>query len=464
MKIKFRRVAVYLTTVLVFLLTAPSAWAGYLYVHRQIDLSANQIYGYSVNESTGALTLLAGFPVASGGNGSNTLSSQQITVDKINGRLFIINDDSDTLSAFTINGNGSLTAMPFSPITLSSGSWASVRVHPSGSPVIVGSSGSTATIHSFTITPTTATEAVGSPYSTSSSSAFITAFSRNGDYLYAGGNVNNLVSGYAVNTATGVLTALAGSPFNSGTSTNTGFATDAAGRFFLTGFSANEARAFTTAAGIPTAVTGNPFTSGLSNAVDGAMHPNDNFYVVADRFGNRVGSYQISGSGAATTLTAVAGSPFASGGAFTNSLVFNAVGNYLFATNGNTRNLTTYSVNTGTGVLTLNNTQPANTQGTTGRLVGIAYMTSATAAAVSVGGRITASSGTGIRNVIVTLTAGNGITRNVLTSSFGYYNFDDVAVGETYVVSVAAKRFTFANPTQIISVNDNIGDLDFIAE
>jgi hypothetical protein len=350
--------------------------AGLLYVMNQLNGGANQIYGYSVNESTGALTLLSGFPVASGGNGGSGAPVQDLTIDPLNGRLYALNGSSGTMSVFQINGDGSLTPMPFSPITVAT-SLTTVLVHPSGSPVIVGRPLSgTPNVYSFNITATTATAAAGSPYTTSAD-PFTSAFSRDGNYFYTGGTTATTFAGYSVNSATGVLTALAGSPFASGSGIpSNGYATDSAGRLFTGSFT--ELRAFTTASGVPTGVTGNPFASGLSNSVggtvDGVLHPNQNFYYVADRPGNRVGAYQIAGSGAATTLAAVAGSPFAAGGTETSSIVFNSSGSYLFAANATSRNVTTYSVNSGTGALTVNNTQPANTLGATGRLAGIAYI------------------------------------------------------------------------------------------
>ena len=93
-------------------------------------------------------------------------------------------------------------------------------------------------------------------------------------------------------------------------------------------------RVFTTAAGVPSAVTGNPFASGLSVAVDAILHPNERFYFVADRTGNQFGSYRVSGSGAATILAPVTGSPFASGGIFTDALAMNETGAFLYGANG----------------------------------------------------------------------------------------------------------------------------------
>lgn len=86
-----------------------------------------------------------------------------------------------------------------------------------------------------------------------------------------------------------------------------------------------------------------------------------------------------------------------------------------------------------------------------------------TAAVVSIGGRITASDGRGIRNAIITLTDSNGASRRTQTGSFGYYRFTDVEVGQTYVLTVISKRFVFANPTQIITVNEELSEINFNA-
>ena len=86
-----------------------------------------------------------------------------------------------------------------------------------------------------------------------------------------------------------------------------------------------------------------------------------------------------------------------------------------------------------------------------------------TSANVSVSGRVLTANGQGIRNARVTLTNSTGAPRTAVTSSFGYYRFDEVEVGQTYVVSVRSKRFRFASDTQVLSVNDEISDLTFTA-
>lgn len=85
-----------------------------------------------------------------------------------------------------------------------------------------------------------------------------------------------------------------------------------------------------------------------------------------------------------------------------------------------------------------------------------------TAAGVSLSGRVLTSNGSGLRNAVISLTDTTGVSRTVTTSAFGYYRFDDVAVGGTYVVSVASKRFTFVPRTLIVV--DELSDLDFVAQ
>ncbi|MBK8147175.1 MAG: carboxypeptidase regulatory-like domain-containing protein [Acidobacteria bacterium] len=86
-----------------------------------------------------------------------------------------------------------------------------------------------------------------------------------------------------------------------------------------------------------------------------------------------------------------------------------------------------------------------------------------TAATVSIGGRITTADGLGIRNSEVLLTDSQGVTRRVQTGSFGSFRFDEVEVGNIYVIRVNARRFTFAQSERVLMVNENAVDIDFVA-
>ena len=86
-----------------------------------------------------------------------------------------------------------------------------------------------------------------------------------------------------------------------------------------------------------------------------------------------------------------------------------------------------------------------------------------TAATVSVGGRITTSSGFGISEARVSITDAKGETRTVLTNQSGYYRFDEAEAGQSYIVSVSRKRYQFMPSTQVVSVNEDLSSVDFTA-
>lgn len=85
-----------------------------------------------------------------------------------------------------------------------------------------------------------------------------------------------------------------------------------------------------------------------------------------------------------------------------------------------------------------------------------------TAAGVPVSGRVMTASGSGLRGAAVVLDDGNGNVRTALTSSFGYYSFDNVEAGRSYTVTVQSKRYQFT--PKLVTVGDAIEDLDFIAQ
>ncbi len=87
-----------------------------------------------------------------------------------------------------------------------------------------------------------------------------------------------------------------------------------------------------------------------------------------------------------------------------------------------------------------------------------------TAAAVTLDGRVRAANGAGIRNVLVTLIGANGATRTVITGKFDIYSFPDPVAGETYIISVAAKRYRFAQNTQIHSATADYTNIGFVAD
>lgn len=83
-----------------------------------------------------------------------------------------------------------------------------------------------------------------------------------------------------------------------------------------------------------------------------------------------------------------------------------------------------------------------------------------TAAGVSISGRVTLGDGRGLRNAGLILTDRFGKQRRVITSAFGFYRFDDVPSGETYVIAVSSRRFQFA--PRVVTVSNDLTDINFV--
>ncbi|MEP6946409.1 MAG: hypothetical protein ABJA02_10860 [Acidobacteriota bacterium] len=424
--------------------SATPVLAGFVYVATD-SATANMIYGFSVNETTGELTALSGFPVATGYIGSGFTNLELTTIDPLNKRLYVGNRGSSNVSAYSIDTTtGALTPMPFSPIATVANE-RTLKVHPSGSPLIIGAD----TFASFVITSTTATAAPGSPYAMPTGvSPSVSTLTPDGSYYYAGGNSGNFFGGYAINSATGEMTALPGNPFDSGSTNPVPTATDSAGRLYLSSSRQALARVYTLSAGVPTAVTGSPFSMTETGfAAVGRIAPTGNFWVQPNRTRNHLYSIAISGSGAATSLSVVSGSPFVTGGTTSLTMVFNAAGDNIFVANGGTRNITRFAFNPATGVLSDQAVQAVNTLGTDGSVSGISYIASSPASVpVSIGGRLVSGNTLGVR-ATVTIENSVGIVQTTLASPLGYYRFDHIASGTEYTIRAKSKMADFTPRT-----------------
>jgi hypothetical protein len=88
-----------------------------------------------------------------------------------------------------------------------------------------------------------------------------------------------------------------------------------------------------------------------------------------------------------------------------------------------------------------------------------------TAAPANISGRITTSFGRGMSRVTVYVQDMNGeVVGLAYTSTFGYFTVFDVPTGASYVVSAKAKRYRFDPPSQVISLNDNVSGVNFVAQ
>lgn len=90
---------------------------------------------------------------------------------------------------------------------------------------------------------------------------------------------------------------------------------------------------------------------------------------------------------------------------------------------------------------------------------------SPTAAGANLSGRVSRADGSGISKAAVSIRNTNTNEQTVIrTNPFGYYNFENLTVGASYIVSVESKGYTFANPNQIITLQDNAADVNFTSQ
>jgi hypothetical protein len=109
-----------------------------------------------------------------------------------------------------------------------------------------------------------------------------------------------------------------------------------------------------------------------------------------------------------------------------------------------------YTVSGGTITITL----PARTGAILAPLV-------PTAASVVVSGKVLNNGGSPISGATVSITDAHGETRTAITNAFGFYQFDGISAGETYLLSARHKRHQF--PEQVININEDLSEVNITA-
>ena len=79
---------------------------------------------------------------------------------------------------------------------------------------------------------------------------------------------------------------------------------------------------------------------------------------------------------------------------------------------------------------------------------------------VSISGKVTTPAGTGLRSSTVFLQDSTGLRRTTTTSTFGFYQFDNVQTGQTYTIGVTSRSYRFSNRT--VSLTGELTNFDFV--
>ena len=157
--------------------------------------------------------------------------------------------------------------------------------------------------------------------------------SQSGNLLFVSNTTSPTINVFSIDSNTGFLTPVAGSPFQSGTGPFDGllFGLTPGGKFlFAANVSSGKVAVFSIASdGGLTAVSGSPFSASNVGISSIEVSPNGRFLFVAFRFTEHISVLSIAADG---SLSHVSGSPFSTGtGREISSLDLNCTGNLLFA-------------------------------------------------------------------------------------------------------------------------------------
>jgi 6-phosphogluconolactonase (cycloisomerase 2 family) len=322
------------------------------------------IYCYAVNAVTGALAALASSPCDSGiltGAG----------VDPSGRFAYATLSASNEVRAYAISGStGSLSAIVGSQLNGGGNNPVDITVDPSGQFVYMSNYGGS--ISGFTINSATGglTAVSGSPFPTAPAlisgqvpGATSVTVDPTGKFLYAAINQGNDISGYLINSSTGALTPISGSPFSAGSVPMT-VRVDPSGRYaYVTNAYSNNISAYSinSSTGALTPIAGSPFLSGGNFPTGLAINPTGGFLFVTNSNSNTISAFSIDSSTGA--LTPISGSPFA-GGVSPIGASVHASGKFLYVSNNGAGTVSAYAIDSTSGSLTPISGSPFAASGT----------------------------------------------------------------------------------------------------
>jgi 6-phosphogluconolactonase (cycloisomerase 2 family) len=333
---------------------------------------------FSINAANGALTQVAGspFPV--------TDDCASLTIAPSGNFAYIASGfGSSYFSVFAINATGVLTPVAGSPFSAGS-NVNSVTLNPQGNILYVTNSGSSGVsqpnsneVWTYTINSSTGVPTLLSKIRTQQGPTSVALGGGTTDVTYTptfayvvnqGSNtIASTVSAYAINASSGKIKAISGSPFPDGkagtfASANS-ITVDPSGTFaYVANEGTNNVSAYTikSSTGELTAINCSMCSAGAAPTAV-AVDPSGQFvYVANGGSGNpntpSVSAYTIDAS--TGELAPVSGSPYATGGAYTQSVsvTVDPTGQFLYVASISTQeasgNISAFAINASTGALT----------------------------------------------------------------------------------------------------------------
>jgi 6-phosphogluconolactonase (cycloisomerase 2 family) len=326
-------VACFLTALAIF---PPLSWSrSFVYVAN--DFSEN-ISAYSV-ASNGGLSPVKGSPFSSDG-----WAPLGVALSPDGKDLYVTDSESEGVSAYSIAADGSLSSVPGSPFATGHGPWG-VALRPDGANLYVANEGANSVSAYSVAADGSLNPVAGSPFSTGSALTRMgsngVAVSPDGKHLYVSNQIASSVSAFSI-AADGSLNPVAGSPFATGANPRAVSVSPDGQYLYLVNQISEDISAYSIAAdGSLSPVMGSPFAIeglplGVAVSADGR-----HLYVAHVAFGNDVWGYSIAADG---SLSPVTGSPFATGGIRGNSVAVSPDSSHLYTTNSTSKNVSAFSI------------------------------------------------------------------------------------------------------------------------
>ena len=207
------------------------------------------------------------------------------------------------------------------------------------------------TISAYTIDPNTGalTAVSGSPYPDGTAPAAV-SLAPNGKFAFSASSNGTQVYAYTINQTTGQLNAVAGSPFGTGFavgSTYPDIAVDSqSAHLYLASAGDNEVAGFAidSTTGVLTPLAGSPYPAGAGAGAIPAFSPDGKYLYVMDQTANTVSGYSINATSG--VLTALPGGAVATGST-PDWIAFTPNGNYAYVANSGQDTISAYSVSSG---------------------------------------------------------------------------------------------------------------------
>jgi 6-phosphogluconolactonase len=245
--------------------------------------------------------------------------------------------------------SGILTQLAESPYTVGSGAQA-VVVHPSNKYLYVANAGQGENDISLFDINSDGTVSEVTPRTPVGSLPFFLAMDPAGAYLYVANVLSNTVSVLSIDSSSGSLTQIHGSPFETNLAAKN-MQIAPSGKFLYISApiqSGNQSlgavAVFSLNAGVPTLVG---LTTTADNNPSGlAISPNGSYLYTANATANSISIYSISSAG---TLTQVIGSPLSANFQRPVAVTVDPKGQYLYVANQGSNNIASFSISSTTG-------------------------------------------------------------------------------------------------------------------